>query len=615
MPRNLHPAIESLIRARIRQSLEAAIPKYAVLGGVGVAFGNDAEAIESALQWIMDSGLYAFQLATIAPPLLVYTGASMQAYIASAGTQHPDGSGNQYLIGEAQSVNPGCFDWPTTPPTLDANLAYESFTENTPPKLTQPGNDPVEYTGLMRLAVQSKIGSGRSADELVPSWTMDGDKIGIVRSIDFIYYSIQTDANGCLAQRLENHPSMECVRTWLTDYKAGALVLADDDAMRLEAWLISSLTVDSTYAQTLLITVAALAPVLGDSRSPLSHGWHYSYDYISGTWHNACSIVTWRVGPGATTSNYYWESSQAIITFTVSTLSISAAIATPHLDRQIGVYWPVDKLWYAITAAQSEMLLPPSSGTTIAEVGVDVPFYCFYTPGGLQLATISYAEVLPADATQTAQANCLDCGQAFLEDAVEWSFVSYRGGGFKVGPVTSGIIASTYIGFDERDLGIYGGPGSLSGVEFNTFVSNLLGNPSCGYSYQLSDFLIDEVCLEDTGSEVVQVTMEWYSQAIFNWYRGNRSGLPRRCVVISGYDPDAVYFVEANEQTENWSNYEANYAQNVLFGYQADLSGGGNTGMKRFQTRSHMSLLPEGHSWNRCRICKGCLWCIIIRIR
>ena len=150
----------------------------------------------------MDSGVFSIS-ASPTPPMLCYTGPSIQSYIAGSGTTHPTTASAQWLIGPTAKHTTQCYNWPVTPPVLDSNNAYPGHAyrvDNT--SLAETENDPNLYTGLLRLAVQAKLGAGRQAAELCP-WPLDGDTVGLHRSDNYVYHIISVTSSGCTARRLK----------------------------------------------------------------------------------------------------------------------------------------------------------------------------------------------------------------------------------------------------------------------------------------------------------------------------------------------------------------------------------------------------------------------------
>jgi len=240
-------------------------------------------------------------------PIPIYANDAVQAYLGGAESPIPESSpaATQHLIGRA----PGCSP---VSPTLDADDAYDSDVYATDSGYLT-SYDPSGYTGLMRLAVQAKLGAGKNVSELAP-WSIIPQNTGLIRSDDFNYYVINIDSvNGVVAAPLAC--GLECVRDWLERNKAGTLspALSDDDALRWEAYLMSRLTpatdAQGVEIQYTVLNAAAMTSAY-DGRLPLCHGWHFSRGDT-----NAGSIVTWRNGVGATTGDWYWETTLATVKF------------------------------------------------------------------------------------------------------------------------------------------------------------------------------------------------------------------------------------------------------------------------------------------------------------
>ena len=508
-------------------------------------------------------------------PLKVYAGSALQSYIAGSESPIPESNPatTQHLLGFA----PGCS--PVTP-TLDSENAYNSTLYATDKgALSSSETISTQYTGLMRLAVQAKSGSNRSVSDLAP-WTISPATCGLLRSDTYEYFAVHIDSTGCTIAELEG--GLECVRDWLARNKAGTLTLNADDVVRWEAYLMATLKPardeNGAYITHSVLTSTQLESVY-NGRAPLCNGWHFSRG-----WENECSIVAWRNGTLASTNSWYWETTLATVDFDVNATTPTATLTTPEADQEVSLYWQVDKLWYP-SGSNMQLKLPPASNYTAKDTSANnTAIYCFYDDSGLQVVRHQHSKEAPAGSWPSWDAaERTECGEFYKFSQRTYSPNPWRDGSFSVGSVSTQLLMTDFRYFDEAELTINGGRTSVVGLWQRSFVDNP-ANASCqnpGYAY--ADFATDSSCSGTLGSDMTPVTMEYASGLTWEWRTGYiNSMVGVRMCLISGLDPDAVYLVEGQQGSENWTNRHYTHTDNILTGFQADLSAGGNTGMLRY---------------------------------
>ncbi len=492
-------------------------------------------------------------------PVPIYANDAVQAYLGGAESPIPDNSPNtQHLIGRA----PGCSP---VSPVLDADNAYDSDVYATGSgHLT--GYDTAGYTGLMRLAVQSKLGAGKDVSELAP-WTIIPQNTGLIRSDDFNYYVINIDSvNGVVAAPLAC--GLECVRDWLERNKAGTLspALSADDAFRWEAYLMSRLTPATDGAgleiQYTVLNAAAITSVY-DGRLPLCHGWHFSRGDT-----NAASIVTWRDGVGATTGDWYWETTLATVAFNAEVNPPTAVLTTPESDIKVGIYWQLDKLWFPY-GGNMQLKLPPTNLHVMREVGTDAPLYCFYDNAGLKVLRHTFSAAGAAEPAPTIdRANCIPCGGTYTQNDMSYSPNPDRIGNFSLDGTQTTYRHATYRIHDWASLEIMSGRTTSSGTTAKTFAMSAYGG-GCGDPLDSGD-------VPGSGSTQVNVEMEYAPGGVHTWNYGNVSGIvSARIAAISGQDPDSVYLIEGMSGSKSYTDRETTYTGNTITGYAVQLVVGG----------------------------------------
>lgn len=267
------------------------------------------------------------------------------------------------------------------------------------------------YTGLMRLAVQSKLALGTSAikqlrlHELFP-WGIGppfGGSVnayehdGLLRTTDYTYFVVRTTATECKACRMTTD-------TALTDLKqrliAGEWDGDEKNRSRVEAMLLSSL-VPATLENGDLDEVVLLGensltpsydPAIG---SALAYGWHYSYPATGNTYE--CSIIRHGSAFDEVKGCITRVSYLTTIIFTLEKSDESWSVSA-IADTSLQGNWALNNFITTIWAPrilhrfQLQVLVDDFCGLDVVTDPIDVPVYCFYDKSaGLQLVNFEHS--------------------------------------------------------------------------------------------------------------------------------------------------------------------------------------------------------------------------------
>jgi len=559
----------------------------------------------SALQYItdircgryMESGLYSLP-GVPSFPLPVYAGTALASYIAGAGTPMPEivPAESHHLIGYA----PTCTG-PTI--TLDGSSSYDSEVYTASVGALEDANTwASNYTGLLRLAVQAKVGAGRDVEELTP-WGLDGSH-GLLRTDTFDYFTIKASSSGVNARKMKTR--LLCVKNWLTQYKAGSLSMTDADAIRFESYLLSTIEVDDTTSDVELINAAGVANVYG-GRNPFAYAWHFSRN-----WENAAAIVTYQVGAGATAGSYYWESTLAELAFhfnvivneqitadhdvevatansidsglivksapggtvythltdytftangvtalstgtiadtqtlyldyTSTDAEIGATLTISEQDQQFCVA-AIDKLWYPL-GGTSYLLIKPS-GNIDKDVGTNAPIYCFYTDSGLEVVRYTRPIEEAKDPAQNLGSTIV-CGNTEVHEALRRKSAGWGGGGWSTSggaDATAEHIPTAYVQTQDCEFlnqHVLTGTSGNGWYAFNDYILQ------CGGTmFPLADFPATNVCNAKFSVGTGEKVTTTYYENVTNF---------ERMVIINGDNAEAVTVLEGWSTSQGSKN-------------------------------------------------------------
>lgn len=500
----------------------------------------------------VESGLLGYDGITAAPPLRIYLGTTVDGYLSGGGTPMPETNPVEYE--HLFDFAPG--DCSKTMPVLDGGVSYPSQVY-----LTSAGSvdndNAMQYTGLMRLAVQAKIGAGRSQFELAP-WPLDYTTCGIVRADDYTYYSVRVLPDGVTVALM--HSELECVRDWL-DRKA-TLGISADDAIRFESYLLSTLrpaneSDGDTLEWTPIDAVGMKAIYAG--KAHLCHGWNWST--------TECSTVTLAGSPSAPDSDWYYDTALGTITFApqIDDAGCGAALAIV----ESGALSPsTNQLWYPVGNGMQRMEAPDGKGFSSEASG---PFYAFYQDEELQVCRLDQqAQTTAGGDPGTWHWNLYtEYGATVAEDEASWDEGSYIGGGFSVG-----AIAALPRRTDQEEVRSkkfeLSKPIEAFGMQYWGFALGTTGTwtYSNGTDYPSPHPWFDEPC----GNPYLKTTLGAWGYALDTQITESKTYTSSaRLCLISGGSPDAVYLVggdyEANHRTEKaYSNRGLPMMRSIQYG-------------------------------------------------
>ena len=514
----------------------------------------------------MESGLLLYDPAEVVYPLDVYIGTDITSY---GGTNIPGTSpvATEYLNGKATAMedealpNEFCYRWSDvwTPP--HDGIKYPSEIQNDNSVFiaelgaSNEATKPELYSGLLRLAVQAKLGAGVNPDALVPdSWggRMLPYRYGLVRTSDYTYFLVNiSNVAGCRAARLIT--KMPCVLEWL---RAGTL--NDDDARRFEAWLLSTAVVevdeDNNQIVFDVVSAAAFLDVL-DGRSALSPtGWHYGYGDNA-----VAGIVTYKIGDGSSNSEYYWETTLAEVVFTFTesdnVWSIHGSLSVLEADVYFVNKLPNNLLWVRDDSTGSTCLFRPPVGVVVnTGISIDAPVAVFYGKDG-ERKVLRYS-FEPYDAIDDPITD-VDfppvCGSG-TSNAIKEIYKNAGGiGGWYVQGGTTGATGSTSTEITNDEYFMDINVGATADTVFSNVVCGALAPCNSSTPTECSNSVSLRLLYDVRGG----------SGSGYRITKAHTSVLRSHVCVLSMGDVDACYFIEAEsgDLTTTTSNYEPNLPQ------------------------------------------------------
>lgn len=382
----LRDAIERLLPYNPRRPLEILDPLGPLKGGVAVSERPREPSAPAPIPFGMASGLAAFLGNALYYPLPIYTTAPISKYLRSGGSQLFPLVDNkyEYLIGMALAEGGSAcdsgslIDWNDNAPVVTGG-AYESqvFPDAVPtvaPTAT--------FTGLLRLCVQAKVAARRdySAD-LGP---IDGATHGLIHDGAYTFWLIKVGASEITAQRLAYSEASNCLVEYLLEHE---FYLPEEERIRWLAWLTMDLSIDSGSPA---ITMAPDLSGVQDDREPLDHGWHFNR---AGT---EAAIVTYREGAGASVADWYWEWTQARLTFSWSGGQPEAALTIDTQDAKAGWNINTPHLLWTQGNPNGTCALLPDSLVVVGDHADQAPLYCWYDDND-QLCTLVFHVTQPVD--------------------------------------------------------------------------------------------------------------------------------------------------------------------------------------------------------------------------
>jgi hypothetical protein len=280
--------IESLLRESLRGAL-APVPNRDPLPGSVTFAGPMAGADRSGIYYLYGHplsgakklyhgwlGWYPPDYPGGPPPARVYADTTLQAYLAGTGTDIPDSTRTEHLIGAATAhATETCVEdlaaptWLDAVPTLDESDSYLW-------PMTQPtGGQPTAiWTGEARGMDQALIGAQRTWAEALPDgWTADSTGIGVYW-LNGGLWAAWVGTAGMLTVQLSIPEPLGCILVWLV-----AIVPEAWDAALMRSWIYAHALALPDETVHLLLTESQMALCYADgvwSMHPMM-GWQWRW--------------------------------------------------------------------------------------------------------------------------------------------------------------------------------------------------------------------------------------------------------------------------------------------------------------------------------------------------
>ena len=342
--------------------------------------------------WGLESGLFG----STDIPTLIYTGTDLETYFASGGTDIPGRtpSASEYLNGIATLTDTTCDgtsyvgNWPDAPPdTTGGSYASSIFTTSSIAATATSNPIGSLYSGLMRLGVQVKTGSGKGISGICPFTSTDAGSHGLlIDTQTYTFWSVELNAAGATVRKLKLYEDAtsgiraECLRQSLV---TGGL--SAEDEFYFTCWLIADL-VDAEETPIELLTAAEVADPYENGMVPIAHGWKFS------RFTNKASIVTYRETVNGTIP--CGESGMWTVEFSFAGDGTPSAVLTEDTaptEFRINpayhcLWWPANGKHNILRQALSS---DPAQWSTFA--GAVAPIYCWYDEDDI-MQTITYEQ-------------------------------------------------------------------------------------------------------------------------------------------------------------------------------------------------------------------------------
>lgn len=251
------------------------------------------------------------------------------------------------------------------------------------------------YTGLLRLAIQTWLGVGRSPGQTVYI-TVTGDVIpmscteyvcpfnsvkpfndGLIYDENYNFWWVRIDGELIVFRKMSPLKDMSLLKKTLKT------ISNKEDKRKFIMLLLTWLAVD-TDTDPVSYSIPVLNDTTGGGREPLYYGWHFNY---AAPWE--ASIVTVRTYPGATNQHWFLQSTLTTIKFSFDTEGFPSLplVTTPTQDKHFqpcprAIYYPSFGSFCAIAHSVGW-------GRVDMEIGDSAPFYCFYNQKN-ELEVINY---------------------------------------------------------------------------------------------------------------------------------------------------------------------------------------------------------------------------------
>jgi len=203
------------------------------------------------------------------------------------------------------------------------------------------------YTGLMRAAVQAKLGFGFPTkapatapmiEDLFPIGGIENayKHCGLVRSSGYVYFSVYLSNTECRAVKMQASPDVENLRLRLA---AGEF--SGEDKKKVEVFVLSGLS--ATEEEFVLLSGEEITPDNSPAiDQPLAYGWHFNYGPVFKASIIRHGITEYTVGLG---TKVKYTPYRTTIDFNVTDTTISATATTEKYEEWSGSQGPFLMVW------------------------------------------------------------------------------------------------------------------------------------------------------------------------------------------------------------------------------------------------------------------------------
>lgn len=259
------------------------------------------------------------------------------------------------------------------------------------------------YTGLMRLAVQTWLGVGRppgtalyltidgdpfvveAVDGVCPHERIEPFKDGLIYTTDYTFWWVRIAGATVSFVKMATDKATDFAKQVLA-----SSTLSEEDRRKYLMFLIAGLRKDAADI-TVSYEPSGLTNVVGDGRAPLYFGWHYNY---ATPW--KASIVTIRECTADEISDkggWFRTATLATISFAfdengvpyIGSVDIPVQDIWFNLPTIHSLYYPLHRFWCALTTPSGTGNLP-----MVNDPDRFIPLYCFYLQETNELEVIEY---------------------------------------------------------------------------------------------------------------------------------------------------------------------------------------------------------------------------------
>jgi hypothetical protein len=426
---------------------------------------------------------------TAAPPLNVYFGSALAAYFAGDGTQAKTHDGFWHLQGKIEYTPDDFLDktgsLPESSPYASAIYKQEETQERIVKLFTQlnierrilykaatpPITQSSIWSGLMRLAVQTWIGVGRSPGPATyitnegaefaeaieypsPHAAPNPYTDGLIHDAEYNFWWVRIA--GTTASFRALIPTKQPSIFAQSILAAGGL--SEEQEKRYLLALLMWLSPDADKPE-IVIELDAAEEAIGGGRIAPGYGWKFNR---GDQWKAA--IVTHREGPDAAADNWYMEATLAEIEFSFIDGQPTATLSIIEADKE----WANALFWVQTAAGTCNLVaITKPSAWIYKTVTSDAPMYCYYE--GSDLRVLRFAPIVESTQTTAGANSSTPCGIG-TEIVFDYFTANYnvKTGGYSMSGVASQAEA-LHNGFNQRVTGRRWN--ELSGFEITTTIT------------------------------------------------------------------------------------------------------------------------------------------------